>query len=80
VHDVTANRLLLWLAFTAGGVLIGFGLAFVAASAVSVVLPHCGIECDDSVPELVAAVATYGTWALAALTTSVLAWREISNR
>jgi hypothetical protein len=28
----------------------------------------------------VAAVATYGTWALAALTTSVLAWREISNR
>ncbi|HET6379715.1 MAG TPA: hypothetical protein VFH63_01595 [candidate division Zixibacteria bacterium] len=80
MHDVTARRILLWLAFSAAGVVIGFGLAFVAASAVSLVVPHCGTECDDSVPELVAAVAAYGTWGLSAVTTSVLAWREISGR
>ena len=80
VHDVTARRILLWLAFSAAGVVIGFGLAFVAASAVSLVLPHCGLECDDTLPEFVAAAAAYGTWALSAVTTSVLAWREISDR
>ena len=72
------TRLLLWLAWTGAGLLMGFGMAFAALTLLAVVMPHCGVACDDTLPELVAAIAAYGAWALTAATTSLLAWRHLS--
>jgi predicted lysophospholipase L1 biosynthesis ABC-type transport system permease subunit len=74
---VTASRFVVRLLASAAGVLIGYGMAFAAASVVAAFLPHCGIPCDDTGPEFVAAAAAYGTWLLTASAVSVLAWRSI---
>jgi hypothetical protein len=77
---VTLARFLLWLLASATGVIIGFGIAFAVAAVATIVVPHCGIPCDDSGPEFVVAASAYGTWLFTAGLISVLAWRSIANR
>jgi len=60
-------------------VLIGFGVAFMALSVVAMLIPHCGIRCDDTLPELAAAGTAYGAWLATAVATSILAWRHLSG-
>lgn len=71
--------MLAWLAWTAAGILIGFGVAFLALSAVAILVPQCGIRCDDTLPEMVAVATAYGTWLATAAITSLLAWRHLAD-
>ena len=76
---MTIKRVAAWLAWSAAGILIGFGVAFLALNAVAMVLPHCGTRCDTSLPELAAAATAYGAWLGTAVVTSVLAWRHLAG-
>lgn len=77
---MSTSRWLLWLAWTAAGLLIGLGTAFAVLAVTAIFLPHCGAACDDTMPEAFAAGAAYATWLLTAVATSVLAWRHLADR
>lgn len=73
-------RLVVWLAWTAAGIIIGFGVAFLALNVLAIALPPCDVRCDSSLPELIAAATAYGVWLATAVATSVLAWRHLAGQ
>lgn len=79
LNGVSLRRLFAWAAWTAAGIIIGFAVAVAALTGVALVLPHCGVQCDDTLPELIAAAAAYGVWMATAVLTSVLAWRHLAG-
>lgn len=75
------KRIVLWLALTAGAVIVGFGLAWVALGAVSAVLPPFRYpDDDDTLRERGPVLVAYATWGLTSLAGSVLAWRWVRGR
>ncbi len=70
-----------WAVLTAGAVVIGFGLAWVALLALQAILPPFRYpEDDDTLREFVPVAIAYATWALTSLVGAVLAWRWVRSR
>lgn len=75
------KSLLTWLALTAAAVVFGFGLAWVALGAVTLVLPPFRYPDDDDTLRDYGPVAiAYATWGLTTVVGAVLAWRWVYRR
>ena len=74
------KALVLWVALTAGAVVVGFGLAWVALFALNAVLPPFRREDDGTLREFVPAAIAYVTWGLTSVVGAVLAWRWARRR
>ena len=71
---------ILWVGLTAGAVVVGFGLAWVALFALNAVLPPFRREDGDTLREFVPAAIAYATWGLTSVVGAALAWRWVRSR
>ena len=71
---------ILWVALTAGAVVLGFGLAWLALFALSAILPPFRREDGDTLREFIPAAIAYTTWGLPSAVGGVLAWRWVHHR
>jgi hypothetical protein len=74
------KALVLWLAMTAGAVLLGFCLAWVVLLAFNAALPFRFPEDDDSLREYAPVAIAYATWLLTTVFGAAVTWRWVRGR